>query len=371
MEHTTPGKRNAWRWIPAALLMAASCITPIEFSVPDSDPLLVVDGAITTDAGPYTIKLFKSFVVNNRYENPVTEFGAQVTLQDDQGNEEVLSEVEKGVYQTSGQIRGTIGRSYQIQIRTREGKEYESDFETIKDPGTLDSLYYEYVSETQVVNGEEVPLRGFRMMVDATGTGASDLLRWKWTGTYRVLTFPEQHTKITDRGPVPDPLPCSGYRYRDGKLTAYEFCSCCTCWINTFPDRPILSDEQLLSDGAFKRITVAFIPLDRRLFHEKFHIEVEQHNLSLAAFEFWRAVRDQKDGATSLFQPPNGKARSNIHPVIPGEEVLGLFSATAVSRKTMFLFPSMSPDLILPIDTVKGSCLALDKSSTTVRPAFW
>lgn len=369
--NTFSGKHTWWRWVPAALLMAASCVTPIEFSVPGSEPLLVVDGAITTDPGPYTVRLFKSFVVNDRYENPVPEFGARLTITDDQGLEEVLEETDKGIYETAGAMRGTIGRTYQLHIRTLDGKEYESDPETIKPSGTLDSLYYEYVSEVQVVDGREVPLRGFRMMINATGTGESDLLRWKWTGTYRVLTFPEQRTKITDRGPVPDPLPCSGYRYRDGKVTQFEFCSCCTCWVNNFPDRPVLSDEQLVSEGSFRRITIAFIPLDRRLFHEKFHIDVEQHNLSTTAFEFWRAVRDQKDGATSLFQPPNAKARSNVRPVVPGEDVLGLFTATAISRRSMFLYPSMSPDLILPIDTVKGSCLGLDPSSTTTRPAFW
>jgi len=359
------------RWVPAAFLLAVSCISPIDFAVPDTGALLVVDGGITTDQGPYTVRLFKSFVVNDRYENPVAEFGAQLRLSDDEGNEEVFSETEKGVYSTGGAIRGTIGKAYTLHIRTLDGKEYESTPEPIKAPGTLDSLYYEYVSETQVIDGQQVPLRGFRIRIDASGSSDRNLLRWKWTGTYRVLTFPEQRTKITDRGPVPDPLPCSGYRYRDGKLTAYEACSCCTCWLNNYPDRPILSDEQFVSDGSFKGIAVAFVPLDRRLFHEKFHIEVEQQNLSDQAYEFWRAVRDQKDGATSLFQPPNARARSNLRCLTSDVDVLGYFSATAVSKKSLFLFPAMAPDLVLPIDTVKGSCLAIDKSATTQRPSFW
>lgn len=359
------------RWIPAAFLLAASCITPIDFAVPDTGALLVVDGDITTEPGPYTVRLFKSFVVNDRYENPVPEFGAQLKISDDQGNEESFRETEKGVYRTSGTIRGAIGNSYTLHIRTLDGKEYESAPESIKEAGTLDSLYYEYVSETQVVNGQPVPLRGFRIRINATGVAERNLLRWKWTGTYRILTFPEQHTKISDRGPYPDPLPCSGYRYRDGKLTSYEACSCCTCWLNTYPDRPILSDEQFVSEGSFKGIAVAFVPLDRRFFHEKFHIEVEQHNLSEQAYEFWRAVRDQKDGATSLFQPPNARAISNIRCLTSEEDVLGYFSATAVSKKSLFLFPAMAPDQVLPIDTVKGSCLAIDKSATNQRPSFW
>jgi len=360
-----------WRWLPVIFLVAAACITPIEFAVPETDPLLVVDGSITTEPGPYQLKLFKSFVVNDRYENPVPEFGATVTLYDDLGNSEVFDEVAKGEYQTSGSIRGTTGRSYYITIRTLEGKEYESDPETIRDPGTLDSLYYEYVSEVQIVNGKEQPFRGFRIYVDGKGSPEANLLRWKWTGTYRILTFPEQHTRITDRGPVPDPLPCSGYRYRDGAITQFEFCSCCTCWLNTYPDRPILSDEQFVSGNEYRKVAVAFVPLDRRLFHEKFHISVEQLSMSQVSYDFWKSVRDQKDGATSLFQPPNAKARSNVRAITPGEEVLGLFTASGVKRRSLFLYPYMSPDLILPIDTIKGSCLKVDPTATTARPDFW
>lgn len=362
--------RSGIRWMPVALLLAASCITPIDFEVPGSGSLLVVDGSITNRPGPYTVKLFKSFVIDNRYENPVAEFGAKVTLFDDQGNSEELTETDKGIYKTKGLVNGQLGRAYHITIRTREGKEYFSEPEKIEDPGQLDSLYFDYVSETRIENGVEVPYRGFRMFVDAAGSKEENLIRWRWTGTYEILTFPELHVKITDRGPVADPLPCSGYKVGDNGLIKTGPCLCCTCWINMYQDRPLLSDEQFINAGDFRRVPLAFIPLDRRLFYNKFHFEVEQLSLSRTAYEFWKAVRDQRDGSASLFQPPNAKARGNIRSK-DGEEVLGLFSVGGVSIRSLFLNQSFAPDKVLPIDTIKGSCLKVDPTSTINRPEFW
>lgn len=368
-------KKSLIKWIPALAILAASCITPIEFKVPGSVPLLVVDGMITNDPGPYTVKLFKSFVIDDRYENPVSEFGAEVVLHDSDGNQESFSEVDRGIYRTNGLMRGQIGKSYYITIKTIDGSKYESEPEIILPPGSLEDLTYQYRSDIEVTNGQEVPLRGFDIFIDGKAEGDARLLRWKLTGTYKILTFPELKTKITDRGTFPDPLPCSGYRVTENVgqngVEKVGPCVCCTCWLNTFSEIPILSDDRYTAGQDFEDIQVGFVPLDRRLFYDKYYAEVQQLSLNQNTYEFWRAVRDQKNGATSLFQPPNALARGNIKASTPGEEVLGIFSACGVSRKSVFLYSSFAPEKVLPIDTIRGSCLKVDASATLNRPDFW
>ena len=363
--------KRFFRLVPALVILAASCITPIEFKVPGSVPLLVVDGMITNDPGPYTVRLFKSFVINDRYENPVSEFGAEVVLHDTEGNQENLIEVERGVYRTQGVMQGQVGKSYYITIKTIDGSRYESAPETIQPPGSLEDLTYKYRSDIEVIEGQEIPVRGFDIFIDGKAAGDSRLLRWKLTGTYKILTFPELKTRITDRGTFPDPLPCSGYKVGENGIEQFGPCVCCTCWLNTFSDTPILSDDRYTIGQDFKDILVGFVPLDRRLFFEKFHAEVQQLSLNQNTYEFWRAVRDQKSGATSLFQPPNALARGNIKAINPGEEVLGIFSACGVSRKSVFLYPAYADEKVLPIDTIRGSCLKVDPSATLNRPDFW
>ena len=182
--------KRFFRLVPALVILAASCITPIEFKVPGSVPLLVVDGMITNDPGPYTVRLFKSFVINDRYENPVSEFGAEVVLHDTEGNQENLIEVERGVYRTQGVMQGQVGKSYYITIKTIDGSRYESAPETIQPPGSLEDLTYKYRSDIEVIEGQEIPVRGFDIFIDGKAAGDSRLLRWKLTGTYKILTFP-------------------------------------------------------------------------------------------------------------------------------------------------------------------------------------
>ena len=360
------------RWLPVVMIAAISCITPIEFKVPDSEPLLVVDGMITNEPGPYTVKLFKSFVINDRYENPVTEFGAEVILHDSDGNQESLAEVDRGVYRTGGIIQGIIGKSYYITIKTLDGGRYESEPETILPPGTLEDLSYRYRSGIEVINGNQVPVRGFDIFIDGSAESDARLLRWKMTGTYKILTFPELKTRITDRGTFPDPLPCSGYQIDDdGGVEKVGPCVCCTCWVNTVSDFPVLSDDRFTGGQEFNDILVDFVPLDRRLFYEKFHAEVSQLSLNKTTYEFWKAVRDQKNGATSLFQPPNALARGNVRSLNSDQQVLGIFSACGVSKRSLFLYPGDADEKVLPIDTIRGSCLKVDPSSTLNRPDFW
>src|SRR5258708_13442047 len=57
-------------------------------------------------------------------------------------------------------------------------------------------------------------------------------------------------------------------------------------------------------------------------------------SLSKKSFEFFRLIRAQKEGASSLFQPPFGEIKGNVSPVNSTAPVVGLFWATSVDRKS-------------------------------------
>jgi Domain of unknown function (DUF4249) len=84
------------------LLLTGSCIDRINIEVPDSySSQLVVDGVITDEPGPYTVKLTKSVRVEKfLLLSQKTVSGAVVTISDNVGNSEVLAEKELGIYRT-------------------------------------------------------------------------------------------------------------------------------------------------------------------------------------------------------------------------------------------------------------------------------
>lgn len=89
--------------------------------------LLVVDGIIANEPGPYTIKLSRTSNDNKPDYNPLP--GCNVNLHEEAGSLEVLKEVDPGVYRTdSGGIRGQVGKSYKLEINTPDDEHYESEF---------------------------------------------------------------------------------------------------------------------------------------------------------------------------------------------------------------------------------------------------
>ena len=103
------------------LMVFASCEKEIEIKLNEADTRLVIEGNITNESMKHTIKITKtvSFSANNNYP-AVT--GALVTLSDDAGWNQTLTETSSGVYQTST-LTGQEGKTYTLTVVT-EGKTY-------------------------------------------------------------------------------------------------------------------------------------------------------------------------------------------------------------------------------------------------------
>ena len=129
-------------------ILISSCIDRIDITIPKSTTSqLVVEGVITDEPGPYTVKLSLASPADGflKFTKPVT--ATQVTLFDNAGNAEVMNEIETGTFQTKPNgMRGVIGREYFIRVETRDGKTYESLPDRMNPVGSVDSLYYEFES---------------------------------------------------------------------------------------------------------------------------------------------------------------------------------------------------------------------------------
>ncbi|MBK5277786.1 MAG: DUF4249 domain-containing protein [Bacteroidia bacterium] len=356
------------------LIIADGCVDEIRIKAPDVSFQLAVDGVITDEEGPYSVSIFKVSNLDADLDKRIPILSARVTISDDVGNSELLKETSSGIYQTSvGGLQGTVGRTYVLKIITLNGKMYESSAEKLNPAGAINNLSYEFDFRERIkVDGTVVGADGFNIYMDANSLPTGEnLYRWKWTGTYEIETFPHLKTRNVEGVQVPDPLPCSGYQERDGILFQSSPCSCCSCWVTMLQGTPIVSDDQFISGNKFDHVNVAFIPVTRRTFYyQRFYLTVQQMSLSRAAFNFWRVIQSQKEGASSLFQPPSGKVRGNIFSKDGDEEVQGIFYASSVQEKSIFIEKSDVPYTVQKIDTVRTSCMFVG-ISTNVRPSFW
>ena len=104
-------------------LLLAGCVEPFRPSLEEQDTrsLLVVEGLITDEPGPFRVHLTSSIPVYNeeynlvRYYPPVS--GAAVRIADDKGSDYLLYEQEAGWYETlEKNVHGIPGNTYILLI---------------------------------------------------------------------------------------------------------------------------------------------------------------------------------------------------------------------------------------------------------------
>ena len=119
-------------------LFLMSCEKVIDVDLKDAQPRLVIEGNVTSEPGPYVVSLSKSgsyFDYNTleRVQNGV------VTIKDEDGNAEVLTEVSPGIYHTEN-MQGMENTNYTIQVIS-EGETYTAN-EYLPNKIEIDTLFY-------------------------------------------------------------------------------------------------------------------------------------------------------------------------------------------------------------------------------------
>lgn len=364
---------NLVRVVPFICIFLAGCIDPLPVEYASGESALVVDGMITDEAGSYTVKLFRTIpLLGDTLPERVT--GASVWIVDDEENTYDLEETAPGTYKTDpAHLRGEIGKSYTLRFITRDGKEYASGDEPLLPAGEIEDLSFLYKKNAINQTDPTLPQDVVQFLLGGTPhpDNAQGYTRWRSTGVYEVLTFPELRTKIVDGEEVPDPLPCSGYVNDNNLLVQVDTCSCCTCWKYEYSRTAVVSPA-LHGAGGFKDVPLAAQPAESWRFFRRYYLEVEQLSLSEDVYEFWKRISAQKEGTGSLFQPNAVKVVGNIRCLSdPEEEVFGVFAASAVVRRAMFLTRGDLPEAVTAPPQVPFDCRYVVPGATNVKPSFW
>jgi hypothetical protein len=360
------------RLLPLLLLFIDSCVEPFELKQGEFIEALVVDGMITDKVGPYMLTLKRSSPTSVKIADAPGVSGAIITLHDDEGNSVQYIEAAPGIYFTPpNTMQGTVGRSYHITIKL-QGKEYASRPSTMMPGGTITSLYGKF--EENVINFDDLtePQDAIRIYFSSKGEpGFDNLYRWRWSGIYEVLTFPDLHMRAGPRGSkIPDPFPCSGLVF-NGVMTRLFPCECCTCFMPEYNQIAHVSDNKFFQSGEFNDVLLATLPYEAKRFYFKYRIKLEQLSLDEESYEYWRLARAQQDGRTDIFQPNSIKMAGNIECITdPDERVLGIFSASAIAEETFDLPRGLNRKLLKP-DTLIRDCREVYQGATNVRPPMW
>lgn len=117
-------------------LFFLSCEKTIDIDLNSKEPQIVIEGSITNLQESYTITLAQTVNFNDANIFPPIS-GANVTISDDFGNVDTLTEISSGVYVTSN-IQGVCNRNYTLKVFSN-GKEYVAT-SYMHAPVTIDTL---------------------------------------------------------------------------------------------------------------------------------------------------------------------------------------------------------------------------------------
>ena len=318
-----------------ALLLFHSCVEPFQLEIPANDTkILVVEGHITDETGPFMVKLSASLKVNSLqlYGEPVS--GADVHITDNEGNLFQLEDTGNGLYMNDDiNLKGKVGNTYMLTIATADGEMYESTPVLMESAPKIDSFYYEEGQVNFIENQSDVTEDRLNIFVDGTDTsGETKYWKWDFIETWEVI-LPVDSALVFYGGNEQFQVPRTYEQVETGPVQKD------TCWL-TVPSTHILiaSTQEDISDHIYKFQLQSILPENDRL-HVKYSIQVKQYALDRDMYNFWKDLKNANEDPGSIYERIPSQIFGNIKCCDGTVNALGYFYASAVSTKRIFINP--------------------------------
>ncbi|WP_347159912.1 DUF4249 domain-containing protein [Pontibacter chitinilyticus] len=227
----------------------SSCEEVIDYELRTADTRLVVEGLITNQPGPYTVRLSHTKGYLDEGRTPGVN-GVLVVVSDNQGTVDTLKQVAEGIYQTT-KLQGKPGNTYYFRAVVN-GQAYTAQSYMLT-VSLIDSLTFVYKKKGETSDEGIHPIIHF-----ADPAGRGNYYRWN---------------VIINGVAEPDEL-------------------------------AVLKDD--IYDGNYGHADMEFA------LKENDKLRVEMYSIDKPAYEFWLALLNQQNEAGSPFETPPANAPTNI-----------------------------------------------------------
>jgi hypothetical protein len=270
---------------------------------------LVVDGFIQIGDGSARIYLSRTHALDDSLPH-IPENGATVSLSGSNSGFFSFYAAAGGVYQCDN-LPADYSQTYQLNIRTFDGKEYISDTVTPIQSPEIDSIHW------------ELNPPGIQISVTThDAPGNSPYYRWTYAGTWEHRAKFES-LLIYQNG---------GLQVRGSDQQIYK------CWkTDTTTDLLISSSAKLKQDLIYEQ-PIKFIDQGADELSQLYTIIVYQNKLSRQAYEYWDNLKKNTELRGSLFDPQPSQVSGNMRCITdPNEPVIGFVSMGTITSKRIFI----------------------------------
>lgn len=356
------------------LLLLDSCVEPFSPPEVNSDvQYLVVDGFLNIGSDSSRISL--SHTQNaTASEAVLNETNAVITAEEENGEIYSFTEQGNGSYILPPQ-NFKIASKYRLHIKTKNGKEYLSDYVEVKNTPPIDSVAYRY-------DGRQDGVTMFVNTHDASNQ--TRFYRWKFEETWEYRSAFYSSLEVVDKNIIS----------RRGEIN--------TCWRTIKSGNILLGSTIKLSQDIIRDVPLTTVPVSSNKLYVKYSLLVKQYGLTQDAFEYWTSLAKTTEGTGSLFDPLPSQVTGNIKSTTNAKElVFGYFSASVEQKKRIFATPGLGtfprcpmPDTLIIEDaklTTSGTYLlnytgtrpdsvlissaycadCRSQGGTTIKPSFW
>jgi hypothetical protein len=365
-----------------AILGLQSCVDPFSISTPDNPPTITVDGLLSTDLGPHSVRITRTDKYGSVFEGAITTVNdANVAIRDNEGNVTFLEEFvqdsatfffngmgtfvtregivfpqgswvtyfvgrKTGIYRTPINFRAEVGKTYTLQILLLNGESYSSEPQKV-----LPVAPIEDVSILTYTRPSANPLEqssGATIQTKFTDP-ADETNFYFWRVANPVYTF----------------------------ITDLEGASCCDVCFR-YDDAAITNTFAIQDDTGFNGITTNLPTIsigdDGFRFKDRLRVDFNQYSTVAAGHRYLRLIKQQLDLKGSVFDPLPANIRGNMFNVNdPNKQVLGYFFVSDVSTRTVYIRNSdltftQTPGVVL------GDCReakGFSRRLTTTAPSNW
>lgn len=278
--------------------------------VEESKELIVVEGLVTDQPGPYVIKITKSFPLGEKgLSKPVS--GCTVWVSDNLGNNfnflpSYSGMAFSGNYTSSG-FRAVVGRKYTLHIQTPGRLTYESFPMELRAVPPLDSIYY----EKRTITPEEkyfTAHEGAQVYLSTHDpVNACRFYRWDFAETWEIrLPFERPVNKI--------------------------------CWITEPSSQIFIKSTTALAEDIIIHYPINYISDQTDRLKYRYSILINQYSLNEEEYLYWEKLRAVAQNVGGLYDVVPAAIPNNLYCVEnPSQKVLGYFSVSSKSSMRKFI----------------------------------
>ncbi|GEM_PF-2422384 len=299
-----------------------TCIEPFDHKIQDYDDLLIVQGIITNQKGPHKVLLTRTLSLNT--EDMKYETDAIVTIQDKNGNVEILTEDSPGHYTTRSDFFGEIDNEYQLTIETSDNNVYLSEPVKLRKGPDIENVFTDYREVYSFENDKYEKGIDIKLNTEEFNDDEKIYLKWDYIETWEIKQkWNAKEVNFTD--------------FSDVEYFRMDQTERKSCWKDDYSYDILLDELSSYQTNNIKNKVIVHLSETSPKPYYGYSILINQYTINKSVYEFWKFLKENNIDNGSVFDNIPYNPASNIESCNNDLNVYGYFDATYLSQKRVHL----------------------------------